>query len=63
LQTAVPELLKLLELEGAILTYDVMGCQKEGAQAIRDHGADYVMAVKDNQPRLFEVSVPRSTRA
>jgi predicted transposase YbfD/YdcC len=52
--TAVPELLKLLELEGAIVTYDAMGCQKEIAQAIRDQGADYVLAVKDNQPRLAE---------
>jgi predicted transposase YbfD/YdcC len=52
--TAVPELLKLLELEGAIVTYDAMGCQKEIAQAIRDQGADYVLAVKDNQPRLYE---------
>ncbi|SRR5579871_499143 len=52
--TAVPELLKLLELEGAIVTYDAMGCQKEIAQTIRDQGADYVLAVKDNQPRLHE---------
>jgi Transposase DDE domain len=52
--TAVPELLKLLELEGAIVTYDAMGCQKEIAQAIRDAGADYVLAVKQNQPRLYE---------
>jgi predicted transposase YbfD/YdcC len=52
--TAVPELLKLLELKGAIVTYDAMGCQKEIAQAIRDQGADYVLAVKENQPRLYE---------
>ena len=52
--TAVPELLKLLELEGAIVTYDAMGCQKEIAQAIREQGADYILAVKDNQPRLAE---------
>jgi predicted transposase YbfD/YdcC len=52
--TAVPELLKLLELEGAIVTYDAMGCQKEIAEAIRDQGADYVLAVKENQPRLYE---------
>lgn len=52
--TAAPELLKLLELEGAIVTYDAMGCQKEIAQTIRDQGADYVLAVKDNQPRLHE---------
>ena len=49
-----PNLLKLLELEGAIVTYDAMGCQKEIAQAIRDQGADYVLAVKENQPRLYE---------
>ncbi len=52
--TAVPELLKLLELTGAIVTYDAMGCQKDIAQAIRDAGADYVLAVKENQPRLYE---------
>lgn len=52
--TAAPELLKTLELEGAIVTYDAMGCQKEIAQTIRDQGADYVLAVKDNQPRLHE---------
>jgi predicted transposase YbfD/YdcC len=52
--TAAPELLKLLELEGAIVTYDAMGCQKEIARTIRDQGADYVLAVKDNQPRLHE---------
>jgi predicted transposase YbfD/YdcC len=52
--TAVPELLKLLELEGAIVTYDAMGCQKEIAETIRHQGADYVLAVKDNQPRLHE---------
>jgi predicted transposase YbfD/YdcC len=52
--TAVPELLKLLELKGAIVTYDAMGCQKEIAQAIRDQDADYVLAVKENQPRLYE---------
>ena len=52
--TAVPELLTLLELEGAIVTYDAMGCQKDIAQAIRDAGADYVLAVKENQPRLCE---------
>lgn len=52
--TAVPELLKLLELEGAIVTHDAMGCQKEIAQGIRDRGADYVLAVKENQPRLYE---------
>jgi predicted transposase YbfD/YdcC len=52
--TAIPELLQLLELEGAIVTIDAMGCQKEIARAIRARGADYMLAVKDNQPRLYE---------
>jgi predicted transposase YbfD/YdcC len=52
--TAIPELLQWLELEGAIVTIDAMGCQKEIARAIRARGADYMLAVKDNQPRLYE---------
>jgi predicted transposase YbfD/YdcC len=52
--TAVPELLKLLELHGAIVTIDAMGCQKEIAQAIRQQGGNYLLAVKDNQPRLYQ---------
>lgn len=50
--TAIPELLKLLELEGAIVTIDAMGCQKNIAEEIVDQQADYVLAVKDNQPTL-----------
>jgi predicted transposase YbfD/YdcC len=50
--TAMPELLKTLEISGAIVTIDAMGCQKEIAAAIRDAEADYVLAVKDNQPTL-----------
>ena len=50
--TAIPELLKLLELQGAIITIDAMGCQKEIATAIVRGGGDYVLAVKDNQPKL-----------
>jgi predicted transposase YbfD/YdcC len=52
--TAIPRLLELLDLSGAIVTIDAMGCQKDIAQQIRDLGADYVLAVKDNQPRLLE---------
>lgn len=52
--TAIPRLLQLLDLVGAIVTIDAMGCQKEIAQQIRQGGADYVLAVKDNQPHLFE---------
>ena len=52
--TAIPRLLKLLELKGAVVTIDAMGCQKEIAADIRAQEADYVLAVKDNQPTLRE---------
>lgn len=52
--TAIPELLKLLELKGALITIDAMGCQKEIAQQIVEGGGDYVLAVKDNQLKLHE---------
>jgi predicted transposase YbfD/YdcC len=52
--TAIPRLLAILELSGAIVTIDAMGCQKEIAEAIREQEADYVLAVKDNQPHLHE---------
>lgn len=50
--TAIPELLEMLELHGAIVTIDAMGCQKQIAGKIVDRGGDYVLAVKDNQPKL-----------
>jgi len=52
--TAIPALLKVLDLQGCIVTIDAMGCQKEIASQIVNEGGDYVLAVKDNQPRLFE---------
>jgi predicted transposase YbfD/YdcC len=52
--TAIPRLLELLHLSGAIVTIDAMGCQKEIARQLREADADYVLAVKDNQPRLLE---------
>lgn len=52
--TAIPKLLEILELTGAIVTIDAMGCQKEVAAKVRVRGADYVLAVKDNQPHLHE---------
>jgi predicted transposase YbfD/YdcC len=52
--TAVPKLLEILELTGAIVTIDAMGCQKEIAAKAREKGADYVLAVKDNQPHLHQ---------
>ena len=50
--TAIPQLLKLIDIAGAIVTIDAMGCQIEIAAAILERGADYVLAVKDNQPKL-----------
>lgn len=50
--TAVPELLRLLHLRGAIVTLDAMGCQKKIASTILEREADYLLAVKDNQPTL-----------
>jgi predicted transposase YbfD/YdcC len=51
-KTAIPELLATLALEGCIVTIDAMGTQANIAQAIRDRAANYVLAVKDNQPTL-----------
>lgn len=50
--TAIPELLKLLDVKKAIITIDAMGCQKEIAALIKEQGADYVLALKENQPTL-----------
>ena len=52
--TAIPELLKVLELSGAIVTIDAMGCQKEIARTIRGEGADYLLALKANHEHLHE---------
>ena len=52
--TAIPMLLAMLDVSGAIVTIDAMGCQKEIAAKIREGGGDYVLTVKDNQPHLLE---------
>ena len=52
--TAIPKLLEMLELAGAIVTIDAMGCQKEIAKKIIDKGGDFLFGVKDNQPNLRE---------
>jgi predicted transposase YbfD/YdcC len=52
--TAIPLLLELLDLKDCIVTIDAMGCQKDIAAAIRSCEADYVLAVKDNQPDLHQ---------
>jgi predicted transposase YbfD/YdcC len=51
---AVPEMLKLLDLNGAIVSLDAMHCQTATAAAIVDAKADYILAAKNNQPKLFE---------
>jgi len=53
--TAIPELLDLLALKGCIVTIDAMGCQRAIAQKIVEQGADYVLALKGNQPTLEQV--------
>jgi predicted transposase YbfD/YdcC len=52
--TAIPELLGLLDIAGALVTIDAMGCQREIAAEIRRGEGDYVLAVKQNQPTLYE---------
>jgi predicted transposase YbfD/YdcC len=52
--TAIPRLLELIDISGALVTIDAMGCQKEIARKIVQEGGDYVLAVKDNQPKLHE---------
>src|SRR5512141_1891347 len=52
--TAVPELLRVLELSGCIVTLDAMGCQKKIAQEIIEADADYVLALKGNQETVHE---------
>jgi predicted transposase YbfD/YdcC len=52
--TAIPKLLKLLEVSGAIVTIDAMGCPTEIARTIRDRKADDIRALKANPGRLFE---------
>ena len=53
--TAIPELLRLLHLKGCIVTIDAIGCQKDIARQLHEHGADYVLSLKDNQPHMHAV--------
>jgi len=50
--TAIPKLLEILELSGALVTIDAAGCQTEIAQKILDGDGEYILAVKGNQPKL-----------
>ncbi|PVZ68186.1 ISAs1 family transposase [Pelagibaculum spongiae] len=52
--TALPDLLKLIDAQGSIITADALNCQKDITQACIESGADYLLAVKGNQPTLHE---------
>ena len=52
--TAIPELLKMLEIKGCIVTIDAMGCQKTIAEQIIDQKGDYVLALKGNHGNLLD---------
>jgi predicted transposase YbfD/YdcC len=50
--TAIPELLKMLDIRGALVSIDAMGCQKAIAEQVRAGEGDYLLGLKDNQPTL-----------
>jgi len=52
--TAIPELLKLLDISGAVVTIDAAGCQKKIAECIVEHGGHYILQLKGNQGSLHE---------
>jgi predicted transposase YbfD/YdcC len=52
--TAIPKLIDQIDVKGAVVTIDAMGCQKEIAKKIKGAGGDFVLAVKDNQPTLYQ---------
>lgn len=52
--TAIPQLLELLDIHGAFVTIDAMGCQKDIAAKIVERGGNYVLTVKENQPNLLD---------
>ncbi len=52
--TAIPELLRVLDVAGCIVTIDAMGCQTKIVETIVERGGDYLIAVKANQPRLYD---------
>jgi predicted transposase YbfD/YdcC len=51
---AIPELLKILDISGCIITIDAIGTQTKIAKAIIDGGADYLLSVKENQGHLYQ---------
>lgn len=61
--TAIPLLLDLLDVKGTTVTIDAMGCQKEIAKKIVDREGDYLLALKDNHPKLTEAVDKEFTKA
>ena len=54
--TAIPELIDRIDVKGAVVTINATGCQKEIAGKIVTQKGDYVLAVKDNQPKLHQAA-------
>ncbi|MCE5294630.1 MAG: ISAs1 family transposase [Chlamydiales bacterium] len=52
--TAIPKLLDMMNIEGAVVTIDAMGCQTAITEKIVDSGADYILGLKENQPHLYD---------
>jgi predicted transposase YbfD/YdcC len=52
--TAIPQLLRLLDISGCMVTVDALGCQKEIAAQVITQGGDYLLALKDNQSALYQ---------
>ncbi|MDD5320395.1 MAG: ISAs1 family transposase [Methylococcales bacterium] len=52
--TAIPKLLSRLDIAGAVITIDAMGCQKKIAEQIKQQGGDYVFSLKGNQANLHD---------
>ncbi len=55
--TAIPELLDKLDIDGATISIDAAGCQKKIVKKIRDGRGHYIVAVKENQPKLYDAMV------
>lgn len=52
--TAIPKLLDMMSIEGAVVTIDAIGCQTSITEKIVDSGADYILGLKENQPHLYD---------
>ena len=52
--TAIPKILRSLEIKGCLITIDAMGCQKEIAKQIKNQGGDYILSLKGNHSKLHE---------